>query len=218
MTEKNINYKVGIDCGSKTVKAICLNSQGNILYKSYLRHRTDIQSTILRTFREMREKIGDVDAQITFTGSAGMQVAQDLDLPFIQEVVASKTAISRYNPGTDVVIELGGEDSKILFLTGGEELRMNSTCAGGTGGFIDTIAAMVGTNAAGLSRQYATRTVKRPIASRCAVFARNDVRAILNEGVSKGDIAASTFMAVVNQCVSGLACGRKIKGNVVFLG
>ncbi len=211
-------YHVGIDCGSKTVKIAVLDPEGNLAYKRYLYHQTNIRSTLARVLEDLREKMGDIRARFAFTGSAGMQIADDLNIPFVQEVVASKRAVEHFEPDTDVVIELGGEDSKILFLTGGEELRMNSTCAGGTGGFIDAIAGMLGTNAAGLALAYPKRTTTRPIASRCAVFAQNDVRSLLNEGAAKGDIAASAFAAVANQCISGLACGRPIEGKVVFLG
>lgn len=211
-------YRVGVDCGSKTVKIAVLDSEGNLVYKRYLYHKTNIRATLARVLEDLREKMGDIRARFAFTGSAGMQIADDLNIPFIQEVVASKRAVEHFEPDTDVVIELGGEDSKILFLTGGEELRMNSTCAGGTGGFIDAIAGMLGTNAAGLALAYPNRTTTRPIASRCAVFAQNDVRSLLNEGAAKGDIAASAFAAVANQCISGLACGRPIEGKLVFLG
>ncbi len=218
MQDSETRLRVGIDCGSKTVKIVALDEHDEVVHKSYMYHQTNIRSTLERTLNEMRERMGDVQMRLSITGSAGMQIADDLRIPFVQEVVASKRAVEYFIPDADVVIELGGEDSKILFLTGGEELRMNATCAGGTGGFIDTIAGMVGTNAAGLVRAYKDRTTTRPIASRCAVFAQNDVRSLLNEGASHGDIAASAFAAVVNQCVSGLACGRKIEGKVVFLG
>lgn len=211
-------YRVGIDCGSKTVKIVAVDDEGALAYKSYLRHRTNIKETLASSLAALREKIGDVSCRFTFTGSAGMQIADELGIPFVQEVVASKMAVRTLVPDADVVIELGGEDSKILFLTGGEELRMNSTCAGGTGGFIDTIAGMLDTNAAGLALQAKKATTVYPIASRCAVFAQSDVRPLLNEGASRADIAASTFQAVVNQCVAGLACGREIRGKVVMLG
>ncbi len=143
-------HRIGIDCGSKTVKILALDSDGHVAFKSYQRHNTNIRATLVDALAECRSKIGDVPARFTMTGSAGMQIAEELDIPFVQEVVATKKAVRTLIPDADVVIELGGEDSKILFLTGGEELRMNSTCAGGTGGFIDTIAGMLNTNAPGL--------------------------------------------------------------------
>ena len=209
---------LGVDIGSKTIKIVVLDEGGKLLYDSYDRHLSNVKSTLLYTLRNVMRSFPETPMTVGVTGSAGMQFASLLGLDFVQEVVACRMAIKAYIPQTDVAIEIGGEDSKILFLTGGEELRMNSTCAGGTGGFIDTIAGMLDINAEKLN-YYARgcRTI-HPIASRCAVFAQSDVRPLLNQGVSKDDIAGSVLDAVAVQCITGLACGRPIKGTVAFLG
>lgn len=209
---------LGIDIGSKTIKLVVLDDAGELLYESYDRHLSNVKTTLLYTIKNAMRSFPEVPMTVGVTGSAGMQFADLLGLDFVQEVVACRNAIKRYIPETDVAIEIGGEDSKILFLTGGEELRMNSTCAGGTGGFIDTIAGMLDINAEKLNYYaHGCRTI-HPIASRCAVFAQADVRPLLNQGVSKDDIAGSVLDAVAAQCITGLACGRPIKGTVAFLG
>lgn len=209
---------LGVDIGSKTIKIVVLDDAGELLYESYDRHLSNVKSTLLYTLRKVMRTFPETPMTVGVTGSAGMQFAELLGLDFVQEVVACRAAIKTYIPQTDVAIEIGGEDSKILFLTGGEELRMNSTCAGGTGGFIDTIAGMLDINAEKLNfHAHGCRTVY-PIASRCAVFAQSDVRPLLNQGVSKDDIAGSVLDAVAVQCITGLACGRPIEGTVAFLG
>ena len=208
----------GVDVGSKTVKLVVLDDDRALLYESYERHLSNVRETLGYTLARARTRFPDEPMTVGVTGSAGMQFAELLDLPFVQEVVAARTAIGRRIPQVDAAIEIGGEDSKILFLTGGEELRMNSTCAGGTGGFIDTIAGMLDMNAEALNYcAHGCRTV-HAIASRCAVFAQMDVRPLLNEGVPKEDIAGSVFDAVAAQCIAGLACGRPITGTVALLG
>lgn len=208
----------GIDLGSKTVKLVVLDDGLEVLYSSYERHLSNVFETLAYTLKNASVHFPCEAMTFGVTGSAGMQLAELLGLPFTQEVVSVRSAIKTLIPQTDTAIEIGGEDSKILFLTGGEELRMNSTCAGGTGGFIDTIAGMLDMNAEQLN--YCAHGCKNilPIASRCAVFAQADVRPLINQGVSKEDIAGSAFDAVVAQCVGGLACGRPIVGNVAFLG
>ena len=208
----------GVDIGSKTVKLVVLDDDLTLLYESYERHLSNVRETLGYTLARALVHFPSEPMTVGVTGSAGMQLADLLDLPFTQEVVAARTAIERRIPQADVAIEIGGEDSKILFLTGGEELRMNSTCAGGTGGFIDTIAGMLDMNAEKLNVcAHGCRTV-HAIASRCAVFAQMDVRPLLNEGVPKEDIAGSVFDAVAAQCIAGLACGRPIGGTVALLG
>ncbi len=209
---------LGIDIGSKTVKLVVQDDEGTLLHSSYERHLSNVKETVSYTLKNAQVYFPDEPMTVGVTGSAGMQLALELDLPFTQEVIACREALARFIPDADVAIEIGGEDSKILFLTGGEELRMNSTCAGGTGGFIDTIAGMLDANAEKLNYYaHGCRTI-HPIASRCAVFAQSDVRPLINEGVSKEDIAGSVMDAVAVQCIAGLACGRHIEGVVALLG
>ena len=209
---------LGIDIGSKTVKLVVQDDQAALLYSSYERHLSNVKESISYALKNAQVHFPDEPMTIGITGSAGMQFALELDLPFTQEVIACREALKHFVPDADVAIEIGGEDSKILFLTKGEELRMNSTCAGGTGGFIDTIAGMLDANAQQLNYYaHGCRTVY-PIASRCAVFAQSDVRGLINEGVSKEDIAGSVMDAVAVQCITGLACGRHIDGVVALLG
>lgn len=209
---------LGVDLGSKTVKLAVLDDDANLLDYRYERHLSNVPLTLAYQLSLLANRYPTESFSVGVTGSAGMQLSQLCGLLFEQEVIATRAAIERYIPETDVAIEIGGEDSKILYVTGGEELRMNNTCAGGTGSFIDTVAGMMDLNAQKLNVfAHGARTIY-PIASRCAVFAQSDVRPLLNEGVSKEDIAASTFDAVVSQCVGGLACGRPIRGKVAFLG
>ena len=210
--------RLGIDIGSKTIKLVILDKDNSLLYESYERHLSNVQKTLSYLLHNALKQFPNIKFIVGITGSAGMQIANELNIEFFQEVVACRKAIKELIPKTDVAIEIGGEDSKILFLSNGEELRMNSTCAGGTGGFIDTIAGMLDLNAEKLNYYaHGCKTIY-PIASRCAVFAQTDVRPLLNKGVSKEDIAGSVFDAVAVQCISGLACGRTISGNVAFLG
>lgn len=209
---------VGLDVGSTTVKIVVLNEDNNPVYTSYRRHHADVKSTIIELLHEAFASIGNGPVTIMVTGSAGLFVSNWLQLAFVQEVIACTTAIETLAPQTDVVIELGGEDAKIIFLTNGIEQRMNGICAGGTGAFIDQMAVLLETDAAGLNELAAGYKTIYPIAARCGVFAKSDIQPLLNEGVSRNDIAASIFQAVVYQTISGLACGRAVKGKVAFLG
>ncbi len=210
--------RLGIDIGSKTIKLVVINEEGALLYEWYERHLSNVHTTLQYALQRALPFFPHESMTIGITGSAGMQLASQLGIPFTQEVIAARSAIKHRVPEADVAIEIGGEDSKILFLTEGEELRMNSTCAGGTGGFIDTIAGMLDSNAEKLNVfAHGCQTIY-PIASRCAVFAQMDVRPLLNEGVTREDIAGSVFDAVALQCIRGLACGRSINGTVIFLG
>ena len=218
---------MGIDVGSTTVKVVALNADGSILYSKYERHRADIRSTIISVvdlaidfieahFAKSAEGVPSLSVKVT--GSGGLAVSHWLSVPFIQEVIASTTAVRKIIPETDVVIELGGEDAKITYFTDGVEQRMNGTCAGGTGAFIDQMAALLDTDADGLNELAKKSTMMYPIAARCGVFAKTDVQPLINEGARKEDIAASIYQAVVSQTISGLACGKPIRGRVAFLG
>ena len=213
-----MTYRIGIDAGSKTLKLVVLDEAGTVVYDTYMRHRANIARTLGEAIHDLNWRHGPVDASIAMTGSAAIEVARVLDIPFVQEVVATTHAVRTLEPDADVVIELGGEDAKIIYLDERPEQRMNATCAGGTGGFIDTIAYMLDMRSSQMSQLAFGASRSYPIASRCAVFAQTDVRPLLNAGASKADIAASVFDAVVRQTLSGLACGRPIRGNVVFLG
>ena len=213
-----MTYRIGIDAGSKTLKLVVLDEAGVVVYDTYMRHRANIARTLGEAIHDFNWRHGPVDASIAMTGSAAIEVARVLGIPFVQEVVATTHAVRGLEPDADVVIELGGEDAKIIYLDERPEQRMNATCAGGTGGFIDTIAYMLDMRSSQMSQLAFGASRSYPIASRCAVFAQTDVRPLLNAGASKADIAASVFDAVVRQTLSGLACGRPIRGNVVFLG
>ena len=209
---------IGIDVGSTTVKVVVLDDDNEILYSCYRRHHADIRATIVEVVGEAAEQYPATPMTIAITGSGGLLLAQWLGIDFVQEVIASKTAVETFIPQTDVVIELGGEDAKIIYFDNGIEQRMNGTCAGGTGAFIDQMAVLLDTDAGGLNELAKSHTTIYPIASRCGVFAKTDVQPLLNEGARKEDIAASIFQAVVTQTISGLACGRPIRGNVALLG
>ncbi len=209
---------IGIDIGSTTLKVVILDKNKNILFSSYNRHYSDIKGCFISTINEVLEKFSDDLISIVLTGSSGMFISENLGLDFIQEVIASTKSIETFNPETDVVIELGGEDAKITFLRDGLDQRMNGTCAGGTGAFIDQMASLLNTDASGLNELSKDYKTIYPIAARCGVFAKTDIQPLLNEGARKEDIAVSIFQAVVVQTISGLACGRKINGNVAFLG
>lgn len=216
--EREQTWRIGIDAGSKTIKVVVLGADGSLAYSAYRRHRSNIRDTLHSLLHDLIWVQGDLRGRVRVTGSAGISVAKMLGLPFVQEVVATTEAVKRTIPDADAVVELGGEDAKVVYLTGGVEQRMNATCAGGTGGFIDTIAFMLGVRTAQMSSLALGAQRTYPIASRCAVFAQTDVRPLLNEGVSKADIAASALDAVVRQTLGGLACGRPLRGKVVFLG
>ncbi|MGI6221891.1 MAG: acyl-CoA dehydratase activase-related protein [Coriobacteriales bacterium] len=212
------SFHLGIDVGSTTVKLAILDDENNLLFSQYRRHHTDIRATIAEILNEANEAFAGKPLTVAITGSGGLLLAQWLDLEFVQEVVASKTAVETFIPQTDVAIELGGEDAKIIYFDQGIEQRMNGTCAGGTGAFIDQMAALLNTDADGLNELAADAQIIYPIASRCGVFAKSDVQPLLNEGAERADIAASIFQSVVTQTISGLACGRPIRGHVAFLG
>lgn len=211
-------YKLGIDVGSTTIKVVALDSYNKVIYNDYRRHFSDIKNTLIDALEECFKKIGNFDLKITVTGSGGIGVAQWLQCDFQQEVIACTRAVEEFINKTDVVIELGGEDAKITYLKGGIDQRMNGTCAGGTGAFIDQMAILLNTDAQGLNILARDAENIYPIASRCGVFAKTDIQPLINEGAKKSDIAASIFQAVVDQTISGLACGKPIRGKVTFLG
>ena len=211
-------YQAGIDIGSTTVKLVILDEQKNILFGQYRRHCAKIQSSLTELLQEAMELLGDCAVQVKITGSGSMELGRQLGIDFTQEVVAVATALQHTAPQTDVAIELGGEDAKIIYFKGGLDERMNGVCAGGTGSFIDQMAALLQTDAAGLDREAANYHEIYPIAARCGVFAKSDIQPLINDGAAKSDLAASIFQAVVNQTISGLACGRPIRGCVAFLG
>ncbi len=213
-----LNYRVGVDIGSTTVKLVILDEEGTILFGKYRRHHARTQMTLAALLREAQETVGDCRLQIKITGSGAISVGKALEIPFVQEVVATCSAVRFTAPQTDVAIELGGEDAKIIYFTNGIEERMNGVCAGGTGSFIDQMAALLQTDAAGLNEEAANYQQIYPIAARCGVFAKSDIQPLINEGATRADLAASIFQAVVNQTISGLACGKPIRGCVAFLG
>ena len=213
-----VYYKLGIDVGSTTIKVVALDSYNKVIYNDYRRHFSDIKNTLIGSLEECFKKIGNFDLKITVTGSGGIGVAQWLQCDFQQEVIACTRAVEEFINKTDVVIELGGEDAKITYLKGGIDQRMNGTCAGGTGAFIDQMAILLNTDAQGLNILARDAENIYPIASRCGVFAKTDIQPLINEGAKKSDIAVSIFQAVVDQTISGLTCGKPIRGKVTFLG
>ncbi|MGN0436783.1 MAG: acyl-CoA dehydratase activase-related protein [Wujia sp.] len=210
--------RLGIDIGSTTVKVAVIDEQHNILFSEYKRHFANIRETLKELIDNAMAKLGDLEIAPTITGSGGLALAQVIGVPFEQEVVCVSEALTDYAPKTDVAIELGGEDAKIIYFTNGVEQRMNGVCAGGTGSFIDQMATLLQTDAAGLNEYARDYDTLYPIAARCGVFAKTDIQPLINEGATKPNLAASIFQAVVNQTISGLACGKPIKGNVAFLG
>ncbi|MBR2765891.1 MAG: 2-hydroxyglutaryl-CoA dehydratase, partial [Blautia sp.] len=213
------NYTLGIDIGSTTVKIAILNPEGRMVFADYERHFANIQETLAALLEKAEAKLGRLDACPVITGSGGLTLATHLGVPFVQEVIAVSTALEKIAPQTDVAIELGGEDAKIIYFEGGNvEQRMNGICAGGTGSFIDQMASLLHTDASGLNEYARNYKALYPIAARCGVFAKTDIQPLINEGASKEDLAASIFQAVVNQTISGLACGKPIRGHVAFLG
>jgi len=209
---------LGIDIGSTTVKVVVLNHNKEILFSDYERHYANIQETLAALIKKAQDAVGDLIVRPVITGSGGLTISKHLDVPFIQEVVAVATSLQDYAPHTDVAIELGGEDAKIIYFTNGVEQRMNGICAGGTGSFIDQMASLLKTDAAGLNEYAKDYKAIYPIAARCGVFAKSDIQPLINEGATKPDLSASIFQAVVNQTISGLACGKPIRGNIAFLG
>ena len=211
-------YHAGIDIGSTTVKLVVLNERNEIIFGDYRRHHAHTQQTLNSLLKSVREKLGNCALQLKITGSGSINLGKALGIGFVQEVVAVATALKEAAPQTDVAIELGGEDAKIIYFTGGLEERMNGVCAGGTGSFIDQMAALLQTDAEGLNDAAKGYSQLYPIAARCGVFAKTDIQPLINEGATKADLAASIFQAVVNQTISGLACGKPIRGCVAFLG
>lgn len=209
---------IGLDVGSTTVKMVVMDESRALLYKKYSRHYSDIKKTIREVLQEGLTVTEGRPAKIAVTGSGGIAVSKWLDIPFVQEVTAGAIAIQELIPQTDVAIELGGEDAKITYLKDGIEQRMNGTCAGGTGAFIDQMAALLNTDAPGINELAKDYKTIYPIASRCGVFAKSDIQPLLNDGARRSDVAASVFQSVVNQTISGLACGKPIRGKVAFLG
>ena len=210
--------RLGIDIGSTTVKAVVMDDGDQILYKRYERHMSGVFEKTAEILRDIQEKLGDGMFRVVITGSGGLALAECLGLPFEQEVVTSSLAVKKFIPETDCVIELGGEDAKITFFGQSIEQRMNGTCAGGTGAFIDQMAILLNTDGAGLNEAAKDYDTIYPIAARCGVFAKTDIQPLINEGASLPNLAASIFQAVVNQTISGLACGHKIEGHVAYLG
>ncbi len=213
------NYFLGIDIGSTTVKIAVTDDGDNLLFSDYQRHYAEIQETAGKLIAEAYEKLGDLNVSPAITGSGGLTLAKHLGVPFVQEVIAVSTCLKSNCPKTDVAIELGGEDAKIIYFEKGNiEQRMNGICAGGTGSFIDQMADLLQTDAGGLNEYAKSHKSIYPIAARCGVFAKTDIQPLINEGATREDLAASIFQAVVNQTISGLACGKPIRGHVAFLG
>ena len=212
-------YPLGIDIGSTTVKVAVLNEKHELLFSDYERHFADIQNTLANLLDKAFKALGPIQAVPVITGSGGLTLANHLEVPFVQEVIAVSSSLEEFAPKTDVAIELGGEDAKIIYFEGGNvEQRMNGICAGGTGSFIDQMASLLQTDAPGLNEYAKTYKALYPIAARCGVFAKTDIQPLINEGATKEDLSASIFQAVVNQTISGLACGKPIRGHVAFLG
>ena len=213
-----MNYKIGIDIGSTTVKTVVLDEQHNIIFRAYERHYSKVREKAAEQLRSASETLSGQRVRAVITGSAGLGVAKASGIDFVQEVYATATAVSTYIPDTDAVIELGGEDAKIIFFGGGLEERMNGSCAGGTGSFIDQMATLLNVNITQLDELSQRHEKIYPIASRCGVFAKSDIQPILNQGGRREDVAASIFQAVVDQTVTGLTQGRELTGKIVFLG
>ena len=212
-------YTLGIDIGSTTVKIAILDENEKLLFADYERHFANIQETLADLLEKAHGQLGEMDLCPVITGSGGLTLANHLEIPFVQEVIAVSTSLQKMAPQTDVAIELGGEDAKIIYFEGGNiEQRMNGICAGGTGSFIDQMASLLQTDATGLNEYAKNYKALYPIAARCGVFAKTDIQPLINEGATKEDLSASIFQAVVNQTISGLACGKPIRGHVAFLG
>ena len=213
------HYTLGIDIGSTTVKIAILDDAHHILYSNYKRHFANIRETLSGLLCEAYGQLGNITLHPMITGSGGLTLANHLKVPFVQEVISVATALKELAPQTDVAIELGGEDAKIIYFEGGNvEQRMNGICAGGTGSFIDQMASLLQTDASGLNEYAKDYRSLYTIAARCGVFAKTDIQPLINEGATKEDLSASIFQAVVNQTISGLACGKPIRGHVAFLG
>ena len=210
--------RLGIDVGSTTVKLVLLDDNETMLYQRYERHMSSVFSKVSELLEQLKAEKGDLSVKVVVTGSGGLSLADKIGTRFEQEVVTCSLAVEKRIPQTDVVIELGGEDAKITYFGSTVEQRMNGTCAGGTGAFIDQMAILLNTDGNGLNEAAKDYKIIYPIAARCGVFAKTDIQPLINEGAPIENLAASIFQAVVNQTISGLACGHKIKGNVAFLG
>ena len=218
--------RVGLDIGSTTVKAVVLDQSdalADALFSDYRRHHANVRATVAGLLADIHKELeklgrGDEPIRLAITGSGGLALADSLDVPFVQEVIAETEAIDKEYPQADVIIELGGEDAKITYLKPTPEQRMNGSCAGGPGAFIDQMATLLDTDAAGLNEMAAQYETLYPIASRCGVFAKTDLQPLINDGAAKPDLAASIFTAVATQTIAGLASGRPIHGTVIFLG
>lgn len=212
-------YTLGIDIGSTTVKIAVLDKQQNLVFSDYERHYANIQETLEVLLTKAHKELGELTLSPVITGSGGLTLAKHLGIPFVQEVIAVSSSLKAHEPKTDVAIELGGEDAKIIYFEGGNvEQRMNGICAGGTGSFIDQMASLLQTDATGLNEYAKNYHSIYPIAARCGVFAKTDIQPLINDGATKEDLSVSIFQAVVNQTISGLACGKPIRGHVAFLG
>ncbi len=215
----NMQFTLGIDIGSTTVKIAILDDRQRILFSDYQRHFANIRETLSALLAEAYKKLGNLTVHPIITGSGGLTLANYLEIPFVQEVIAVSTSLQTFAPATDVAIELGGEDAKIIYFESGNvEQRMNGICAGGTGSFIDQMASLLQTDASGLNEYAKNYHSLYTIAARCGVFAKSDIQPLINDGATKEDLSASIFQAVVNQTISGLACGKPIRGHVAFLG
>ena len=212
-------HTLGIDIGSTTVKIAILDENDNLVFSDYERHFANIQETLADLLQKAEDQLGELTLCPVITGSGGLTLANHLEVPFVQEVIAVSTSLQKLAPKTDVAIELGGEDAKIIYFENGNvEQRMNGICAGGTGSFIDQMASLLQTDAPGLNEYAKHYKALYPIAARCGVFAKTDIQPLINDGATKEDLSASIFQAVVNQTISGLACGKPIRGHVAFLG
>lgn len=219
MSNNTNKYTLGIDIGSTTVKIAILDATNNLLFADYERHFANIQETLASLLAKAIDKLGEITVHPVITGSGGLTLAKHLSVPFVQEVIAVSSALKTFAPKTNVAIELGGEDAKIIYFEGGNvDQRMNGICAGGTGSFIDQMASLLQTDAPGLNIYAKDYKAIYPIAARCGVFAKSDIQPLINDGATKEDLSASIFQAVVNQTISGLSCGKPIRGHVAFLG
>ena len=213
-----MSLRIGIDIGSTTVKVVVLDEANKLLFRSYERHYSKARERACETLHSIQDHLSGQQVKMVITGSAGLGVAKAADIDFVQEVYATAAAVNTYIPDTDAVIELGGEDAKIIFFGGALEERMNGSCAGGTGAFIDQMATLMNVTVDEMDSLSLKHEKIYPIASRCGVFAKSDIQPILNQGGRKEDVAASIFQAVVDQTVAGLTQGRELKGKIVFLG
>lgn len=213
-----MEYYLGIDIGSTTVKLVLVNEKEELLYKVYRRHFSRTSEIVLEELEKIIKKYSNIDINVAMTGSGGLSLSQKAGIPFVQEVYATSSFIEKFHPETNVAIELGGEDAKIIFFGASTDERMNGTCAGGTGAFIDQMATLIDLSLDEMDELSQTTDVYYPIASRCGVFAKTDIQPLINQGASKASIAKSVYRAVADQTIGGLAGGHPIKGNVMFLG